>query len=336
MNHLSEQNSSAAPLQDSCGRKISYLRLSITDRCNLRCHYCVPSEGIDKLQHSDILSFEELEYLARTVVGLGIEKIRITGGEPLVRSGVVDFLARLGQIPGLRHLVLTTNGVLLADLAAGLAAAGVRSLNVSLDSLKPEIFAGITRHHDLHRVVAGIDAALAAGMQVKLNMVPMRGINDNEILAMVRFACERRISLRFIEYMPVYRPADWQKMVIPGDEILNLLNEHFELQTQPRLPLAGPAKNFKIAGQETTLGIIAPVFDHICSDCNRIRVTAAGHARGCLFSDQETDLRPLLQEGRQEELIAAFRQVIGSKPEGHRLQQSEQGYSNFSMAAVGG
>lgn len=196
--------------------------------------------------------------------------------------------------------------------------------------------AGIARHQNLQQVLSGIDAASQADMQVKLNMVPMRGINDNEVFTMVKFACERGISLRFIEYMPVYRPDDWQKMVISGSEILTILQQHFELTSLPRLPLAGPAKYFKIAGQETTVGIIAPVFDHICSDCNRIRITAAGRVRGCLFSDAEIDLRPLLKEGRQQDLRATIKQVIDDKPEGNHLKQYEQGFRNFSLAAVGG
>ena len=336
MNHLSEKKLSVASLQDSCGRKISYLRLSITDRCNLRCHYCVPAGGMQKLQHSGILSFVELESLAKTVIALGIEKIRITGGEPLVRPGAVEFLDRLGHLPGLRHLVLTTNGVLLPSLAADLATAGVRSLNISLDSLRPETFANIAGIQGLQRVISGIEAALKTDMMVKLNMVPMRGINDSEIFDMVKYACEHRISLRFIEYMPVYRAANWQKMVIPGAEILRRLRQQFELTPLPHLPLAGPAQYFKISDQETKVGIIAPVFDHICSDCNRIRITAAGRIRSCLFSDEEIALRPFLQEGRQQELITAFRKVIDNKPAGHKLLNSDHGFSAFPMAAVGG
>lgn len=333
---LTHKESPVDPPSDSCGRRISYLRLSITDRCNLRCHYCMPEEGVPKLGHADILSFEELERLAEAVTGLGIEKIRITGGEPLVRKGVVGFLARIGQLPHLRHLVLTTNGVLLPELAPGLAHAGVHSLNISLDSLDAGTFACISKRPELKRVLAGIEAALAAKIQVKLNMVPMRGINDGEILRMVDFARERRISIRFIEYMPVYRPADWQARVISGEEVLTLLRDRFDLIPLPRSPLAGPAQNFRISGQETTIGLISPVYGHTCGDCNRIRVTATGRARGCLFSDGEVDLRPLLREGREEALEQAIRQVIGSKPDGHHLHDPDAGHSAFPMSRIGG
>ncbi len=190
-------------LTDSLGRRINYLRLSVTDRCNLRCRYCMPGAGVDFLPHEAILSYEELLSIARIAVSLGVEKIRVTGGEPLVRRGIVPFLARLAQLPGLRHLALTTNGLLLAEMAEGLREAGVQRLNISLDSLSPDTFAAVTRGGELDRVLEGLAAAEQAGfLSLKINMVVMRGVNDGEILDFAALTLEKPYSVRFIEYMP--------------------------------------------------------------------------------------------------------------------------------------
>ncbi len=336
MERHSDFRASNIKLIDSCGRKINYLRLSVTDRCNMCCHYCAPREHGEQLEQNELLSFADLESLTRSAIAAGIQKVRITGGEPLVRPGVIEFLARIRKLPGLQRLVLTTNGMLLPFFAGQLAAAGVDSLNVSLDSLNPERFKEITGVAGLGRVLAGIDAALDAGIRVKLNMVPMRGINDDEILKLLNYACERGISLRFIEYMPVYRPVNWQNRIISGTEILERLSREFDLEEQARLPLDGPAKYYRLAGKQTTVGLISPVFEHICNACNRIRITSAGRMRSCLFSDQELDLRPFLGLGQEQELICAFQKVIFDKPESHHLHQQDQGYRSFAMSAVGG
>ncbi len=336
MPRIEKTNRSVPILTDSCGRKINYLRLSITDRCNFHCHYCMPAESGHNTQVIDSLSLEELETLAQIAVDLGIEKIRITGGEPLLRPGVVDFLARLGRLPGLRHLGLTTNGVFLSSVADELKNAGVHSINVSLDSLNPHTFASITRNRSLLKVLAGIDAAIDAKIKVKINTVPMRGINDSEIFELVDYACKRKISLRFIEYMPVYKPADWQKKIILGNELLAHISKQFDLIPLPRSPLSGPAQNFQISGTETNIGIISPVFGHICGDCNRIRITANARARGCLFSDQEINLRPLLKMTDKENLITAFKTVIESKPDKHQLLDPNFEHKAFNMSTIGG
>ena len=195
-------------LIDSFGRKINYLRLSVTDRCNMRCRYCMPAEGVAKLCHEDILSYEALFRIAQSAVALGIEKIRVTGGEPLVRKGIIDFLARLAGIPGLKQLVLTTNGLRLAEMAEELRAAGVQRLNISLDSLQPEVFARITRGGDLSRVLAGITAAERAGFPIKINMVVMRGINDAEVVDVASLALHKPYTVRFIEYMPAIKERE--------------------------------------------------------------------------------------------------------------------------------
>jgi cyclic pyranopterin phosphate synthase len=324
------------PLLDPLGRTINYLRLSVTDRCNLRCTYCMPEEGIGKVAHGAILSYEDLYEIAQAAVSLGIDKIRITGGEPLVRKGIMPFLQQLGGIPGLGQLVLTTNGVLLEEMAADLRAAGVQRLNISLDSLDPGTFSKISRCGDLTRVLAGIEAAQSCGFPIKLNMVVMRGINDHEILDFARLATTSATTVRFIEYMPAIRTPDWQQMVVPGSEILARLTRHFTLIPQEQAELAGPARNFRIPGAPGTLGVITPVSQHFCSECNRIRVTASGLAKGCLFSDSQVDLKPSLLSGSRLLLARALGAIVAAKPLCHQMSTEECHHQAFSMSSIGG
>ncbi|WP_306532849.1 GTP 3',8-cyclase MoaA [Geobacter sp.] len=323
-------------LTDTFGRTINYLRLSVTDRCNMRCVYCMPAEGLPLRSHREILSYEELLSIARTAVSLGIEKIRVTGGEPLVRKGILGFLAQLAETPGLRQLVLTTNALHLAEMAESLKFAGVQRLNISLDSLKPDTFSAITRGADVGRVMAGIDAAERAGFPLKINMVVMNGINDDEILDFVAMTMDRAVTVRFIEYMPAIKATDWESRVVPGDTILERIAERFTFMSEARESLAGPARIFRVDGAAGTFGIISPVTGHFCEECNRIRVTAAGRARSCLFSDREVDLKPFLAIGDDRALAAALRQVVTFKPRRHLLAEAEQQFTPFAMAAVGG
>ncbi|HBA87033.1 MAG TPA: GTP 3',8-cyclase MoaA [Geobacter sp.] len=323
-------------LVDLHGRKINYLRLSVTDRCNLRCRYCMPGDGVGKLQHEDVLSYEELHAIARAAVSMGIEKIRVTGGEPLVRRDIVPFLAGLSSIPGLRQLVLTTNGVLLEGMADELREAGVQRLNVSLDSLDSARFCSITRSGDLSRVLAGIAAAERAGFPVKLNMVVMRGVNDQEIEEIASLAMDHPYSVRFIEYMPSSMEERWQSLVVPGEEILERLSRRFPLQPVGRNELAGPAKEYRIPGAAGSLGIITPVTGHFCGECNRIRVTSTGLARGCLFSGDGVDLKPFLAEGDQALLEGALRGIVAGKPGRHELSATSANHTPFAMSAIGG
>ena len=324
-------------LTDSLGRTINYLRLSVTDRCNMRCFYCMPPEGVTDKGHGAILSYEELLLIAETAIGLGIEKIRITGGEPLVRAGIVDFLSRLARIPGLAHLALTTNGLHLADMAADLRAAGVQRLNVSLDSLDPATFAHITRGGDLKRVMAGLDAAERAGFPPpKINVVIMRGINDAEILAFAELTRSRGTSVRFIEYMPVVQEEGWQRYCISGEEVLTRLTAHYPLEQVDKGAFAGPSRDFRIPGAKGTIGIITAVSGHFCSECNRIRVTAAGQAKGCLFCDDRTDLIPWLRPPDRDGLERVLQQIVAGKPERHSISQDGYGHRNFTMSQVGG
>ena len=321
---------------DTHGRKINYLRLSVTDRCNLRCRYCMPVDGVRLLPHDEILSYEELFLVARTAVSLGIEKIRVTGGEPLVRKEILGFLSRLAGIAGLRQLVLTTNGLLLDEMAVPLRNAGVQRLNISIDSLVPENFRRITRGGDVSRVLSGIAAAEAAGFPIKLNMVVMRGVNDQEVVDFAALTLDKRYAVRFIEFMPSGADPDWQSRVVPGQEILDRISKRYGFVGIDRGELAGPAQDFRIRGAAGTIGVITPVTGHFCDGCNRIRVTASGMARGCLFSRSETDLKPGLRGNDPSELEKVLLRIVGSKPGKHRFCEEPSGSSPLDMSRVGG
>ncbi len=324
-------------LTDSIGRNINYLRLSVTDRCNMRCFYCMPAAGIAKKTHDAMLSYEELLLIAETAVSLGIEKIRITGGEPLVRSGIIDFLAKLATIPGLRHVALTTNGLLLEDLAVGLYKSGVQRLNISLDSLSPHTFSDITRGGDLNKVLAGLDAAERAGFPPpKINVVVMRGVNDSEILNFATMTLSHGNSIRFIEYMPVVKEDGWQRFCISGEEILQRIAASYRLEPLDKGAFAGPSRDFRIPGARGSIGIITAVSGHFCSDCNRIRVTSAGQAKGCLFSDERTDLVPYLRPPDREQLAEVLRKIVATKPEHHSITTEGYAHQNFTMSQIGG
>jgi len=302
--------------RDGHERRISYLRLSVTDRCNLACRYCMPDGPPPRTARADLLTPAELLTLAEAAVGLGITKIRVTGGEPLVRPDLVALLGRLRDLPGLERLVLTTNGLRLAPLAADLRHAGVDGVNVSVDSLDPRRFAAVTGGGDLAACLAGVEAALAAGFTTKLNVVVMAGINDDEIERFAALALERPLAVRFIEHMPVGGPVPAPALTVPAEQVLARLARLGPLtavDTGGRL--AGPARMFRLADGPGTVGVIAGESCSFCSDCNRIRVTAAGQARGCLFQERPVDLRPHLRSGARDELAAALRALIAAKPE---------------------
>lgn len=325
------------PLIDTHGRTINYLRLSVTDRCNLRCRYCMPSEGVESFEHADMLSFEELLQVSRAAIDMGVEKIRVTGGEPLVRKGIVVFLEQLAALPGLQRLVLTTNGIMLREMAADLRKAGIESLNISLDSLRPETFARITRGGDVSAVLAGIEAAEKAGFPfVKINVVVMRGVNDNEVADFAAMTIDRPYRVRFIEYMPTLQDSDWQATTVPGTELLERLSQHYDLEPVSREKHAGPSVNYRIKGALGTVGIITPVSCHFCNDCNRIRVTSAGMAKSCLFSNEMTDLKPFLKSNDQIGLCQALQSVVFAKPDQHQLLNQDIQQQAVAMSQVGG
>jgi cyclic pyranopterin phosphate synthase len=323
-------------MKDNFGRTISYLRLSITDRCNLRCRYCMPATGIEQRQHGDILSYDEMLRIVAAAATLGIRKVRITGGEPLVRKGVIGFLQQLAGVEGIEEIALTTNGILLADYAEQLSAAGIKRLNISLDSLNPDTFNEITRGGDLKRVLDGIDKAEQIGMKIKLNMVAMRGINDHELLDFAALSIDKPWSVRYIEYMPTIREEQWQQRIISGADILALLNSHYRLEHLTTDHFCGPARPYRIAGAAGTLGIITPMSEHFCGSCNRIRVTSMGQAKSCLMSNEAANLRPLLGVRQQSQLIDTLKKVICGKPEHHRLGSDPDSTTPFSMASIGG
>lgn len=324
-------------LIDSLGRKINYLRLSITDRCNMRCFYCMPSVGVVNKGHEAVLSYEELLMIAEVAVSLGIEKIRVTGGEPLVRLGVVGFLERLAAIPGLRHLALTTNGLLLKEIAGDLRRAGVQRLNVSLDSLNADTFRKITRGGDLKTVLAGLEEAEKVGFPPpKINVVTMAGVNDAEILDFADLTLTRGNPVRFIEYMPAVKENGWQRYCISGSEILERISTKYTLEEVDKGIFSGPSRDYRIPGAQGTIGIITAVSGHFCSECNRIRVTSTGQAKGCLFADEKIDLMPCLRPPDRERLERILKEVVMSKPERHGITQDGYKHKNFTMSQIGG
>lgn len=325
------------PLIDAYGRRINYLRLSVTDRCNLRCSYCMPAQGVKLLARDRLLSYEDLLRVATQAVAVGIEKIRVTGGEPLVRKGVVGFLERLARIPGLKELVLTTNGTLLKGMARELKDAGVQRLNISLDSLDAGTYARITRGGDLKAALAGMEAAGRAGFPPhKINVVLMRGVNDHEILDFVKLTMEQPYAVRFIEYMPTCQSGDWRALCIPGSEVLERIAGRFSVEKLERSERSGPAENFRVQGAQGSLGIITPMTGHFCDACNRLRITALGLAKGCLFSGKGVDLRALIAAGDDLLLREEIRSIVRGKPGRHRFQEGAASTAPFVMAAVGG
>ena len=307
-------------------RTVDYLRLSVTDLCNLRCRYCMGAEGVEKKQHREILSLEELEEMARAAVACGVKKIRLTGGEPLVRRGIVDLCRRLKAIDGVEELALTTNGVLLEELAAPLREAGVDRLNISLDTLNAEKYTQITRCGDIQKVRQGLAAAEAAGFcGIKLNAVLLRDFNVSEIPDFVALTKEKDYAVRFIELMPMAVCADWNQYV----------TAETVLETVPALQRVGGdgvAEVYRVEGYRGTVGLIRPISHRFCADCNRFRITADGKLKPCLHSRSEIPLRGL----HGEELREAIREGIAAKPERHFLQEKGVSDCRRDMNEIGG
>ncbi|MFH1137212.1 MAG: GTP 3',8-cyclase MoaA [Pseudomonadota bacterium] len=326
-------------LIDSFQRHISYLRLSLTDRCNLRCRYCMPEQGVKKLGHDEILSYEEFLTAARAAAAEGMTKIRLTGGEPLVRKGILEFIEKLAAIPGIMDLRLTTNGVLLGPMARDLLRAGIKRVNVSLDSLDPRTFEYISGRNEFNRVWAGLEKALEAGFDlIKVNCVPIRGINDHEIEAFARLSLEKPIEVRFIEFMPLGRHCFWSPdRITPTAEIKKRLAAMGELTPEPHRASEGPANVFRLPQAQGSVGFISPMTDHFCGTCNRLRLTADGKLRLCLLSELEMDLKPLLRSGAGLEEISAFlRDAVKLKPGAHLLSEELPVVSGREMNLIGG
>jgi cyclic pyranopterin phosphate synthase len=296
---------------DTRDSRVDYLRLSVTDRCNLRCTYCMPPQGVPERDHSEILSYEELAAVARAAVDVGISKVRITGGEPLVRKGIVEFVRMLAAVDGISDLSLTTNGLLLPHFAAELATAGLRRVNVSVDSLAPLRFAELTRGAELEQALAGLDAAFAVGFSpVKVNVVLLAGV-EHEVEDFAQLTRERDVHVRFIEYMPLDRRLSLEGEFIPAPQVLALLRGRYPLEAVDGVYGHGPARYYRVPGYRGTIGFIAGVSEHFCGACNRLRVTADGRLKNCLFSGHEVDVRPLI--GRPAELRGVIAAAIGDK-----------------------
>ncbi len=309
-------------LIDAHDRRITYLRLSLTDRCNLRCQYCMPAEGLNWIPHEAVLQDDEIVTLLETVfLPLGLQKLRLTGGEPLLRKGLPDLVSRIAALPGMTDLALTTNGIYLAGLAERLRAAGLQRINVSLDSLKPERFAEITRGGDIEKVRQGIARAVAAGLDpVKVNMVVIPGTNDDEILDFAEWTLSEKVHVRFIEMMHVGdRNFFEERKYVPVEALITTIRERHGLDvgTQP-VTGNGPARIFQIPGALGTIGFISPMSHTFCDTCNRIRLTADGQIKACLMRPEEQDLLGLLRRGASpEEMQQLVRNSLGSKPEHH-------------------
>ena len=328
-------------LVDTFHRKIDYLRISITDHCDLNCTYCSPPfSGRISMQRIEILSYEEITTLAEAAVAAGITRIRLTGGEPLIRNGVVDLCRMLAEIDGLESLSLTTNGVRLRALAEPLSRAGVKRINVSLDTLKRNRFTQITGQDRLAEVLAGIEAAEAVGLApIKINTVVMRGVNDDEVADLAALAFDKPFHVRFIELMPFQHAncGDYHRLHMPVGEIIRKIPGMDRARVFPLLDNPGPARLCALPGARGKIGFIAPMSWHFCGSCNRLRLTADGKIRSCLFSNVEMDIKTPLRRGvSKKELIEFFTSAVKHKPRRHKLNGNRPGKARRGMYAIGG
>jgi cyclic pyranopterin phosphate synthase len=328
------------PLIDTIGRVHTSLRISVTDRCNIRCFYCMPNENVQFRPRHEILSFEEISRVARVLAGLGVRKLRLTGGEPLVRSDLHRLVEQLVRLPGIEEVALTTNGILLAEQARDLKRAGLDRLNISLDSMSEETFRRISRREGLHRVLEGIAAAQDVGFEnIRLNAVAIRNLTEPEIVPLARFARERGLELRFIEFMPLDAEEHWQEdQVLSGDDIRETLEAEFgELVPSHRGDPSQPAVDFEFAEGGGKIGFINPVTQPFCGDCNRLRITAEGKLRNCLFSLVEWDARVILRGGGSDEDLAELaRDCVRAKKPGHGIDSPEFLRPERAMYQIGG
>jgi len=325
-------------LRDTFSRVIDYMRISITDRCNLRCVYCMPQKGVGLFERKDILSYEEILRVVGVAASLGVRKIRITGGEPLVRKNILHLISSLKNISGIEDISLTTNGILLEKYASGLANSGLDRINISLDSLRPDRYGEITRGGDMRAVMKGIDAAEDAGLlPVKINMVPIRHLNEDEISDFAQMTLTTPRHVRFIEFMPIGSRDLWSdERYISTDEIKKTVE-----RTAPLIPVrlrkTGPARYFRFDEAPGVIGFISALTHHFCGDCNRLRLTADGKLRPCLFSETEIDLKPALRPmASDSEIARLLRMAIEVKPEGHNIDQRDDLAALKNMSRIGG
>ena len=333
-------NKSPQPLTDTFGRVHDSLRISVTDRCNIRCFYCMPEEGVHFMDRAEILTFEEIERFVRAAVPLGISKIRLTGGEPLLRRDLPRLIEKRAAIPGIRDMALTTNAVLLEKQAADLYSAGLRRLNIHLDTLDRARFERITRRDDLPRVLAGIDAAVAVGFKnTKLNIVAVKGLVEPDIVPMALYCRERGFEPRYIEFMPLDAQSIWDRArVLTADEIIAVLSREIApLRAVPDADPRAPATEYEFTDTGARAGFIASVSKPFCLNCNRIRLTSDGKLRYCLFAIDETDVRTLLRTNApDEEIAAAIRSNIAAKWIGHEINSPKFVAPPRPMYSIGG
>ncbi|WP_106767309.1 GTP 3',8-cyclase MoaA [Paenibacillus faecalis] len=316
-------NGKVEPLTDSFGRIHDYIRISVTDRCNLRCVYCMPEEGMVFQPHDEIMSYEEIAAVLKVLAPMGVTKVRLTGGEPLVRKDLEILVSMISDIQGIEDISLTTNGLLLSSKARLLKEAGLTRINISLDSLQKERYAQITRGGDVRKVLEGIEAAYEAGLDpIKLNMVLMNGFNEDEIEDFIALTIKRPLHVRFIEYMPIGQASDeWRKTYIPLSQVMEVCHEAgWSIQDDQGPAGNGPSRNMKIKNAAGTFGLIHPVSDHFCDSCNRLRLTADGHIKACLYWSDELNVRRVIHD--PEAIASLFRKALGSKPQNHEMARA--------------
>ena len=328
----------SSSLIDTFGRTHNNLRISVTDRCNLRCTYCMPEE-VTFMDRQSLLSFEEIERFVRIAAPLGIDKIRLTGGEPLLRRDLSRLVAMLAAVPGIHDIGMTTNGMLLSDQAQALFDAGLRRINISLDALSPERFRQLTRRDGIEKVLAGIEAARKAGFKpIKINAVSIRGVTEHEVVPLARFAREKQLEMRFIEYMPIGADNWEREKVYYAHEILEQIDNHVApLVPAKQQDMRAPAQEFEYLDGGGSVGIIASVSRPFCLSCNRVRLTADGKLRNCLFALDEVDIKTMLRNGApDEQIIQALRQNVTDKWEGHEINTARFIKPLRTMHAIGG
>lgn len=322
-------------MKDQCSRNIDYIRISVTDRCNLRCRYCMPEEGVELLSHEDILTYDEILRICRAGLKMGISKVKVTGGEPLVRKGVESLVKDLNAMPGIEDVTMTTNGWLLKEKAPALKAAGLSSVNVSLDTLDPVRFAQITRRDAFASVMEGIESAVSAGIKVKINCAVMEDLKKEDVLAFSRFSMERGIPVRFIEMMPIGQGANYKAM--DNDQLAEILREAYgELREARQVKGNGPAVYYTWGDGKGFVGFISALHHKFCGSCNRVRLTSDGYLKLCLDSSLGVDLKGPMRNGISDEgLLSLMEEWIRKKPESHHFEEKNR-KTDINMNQIGG